>query len=202
MSLPTQIRVLKYYAVFKTTNIDLNELEKSIARVYKVPDDEDSYYIAKSGNVTYVFHTDRVEACCLANVVVSRARDILAACDLTIIRRTVSACCPSSGPAIITSVVSETIGPLTQGTRFSLHSKLAREMPRGLVLNILEPSVCPDLVVKFAVENDGNTFAVLFKFRENLSCLIVQDMRSCPKKGVPEFLTLLGDFINRVSCRG
>lgn len=196
--MPPLCKVVKYYAVFKV-QLDLPKLKSLTRHLYQFSE-EDNELIAAANNIIYVFHPDRVEVCDTNTKIVDSAEDFTRVFDLEPARRRIMKATQTfCGYGIVSRVVSSTLVPLSELNRMTLHYRLAETKPPNLELNIFEPVLSPDLLLKFSDVTKLNAIklSTTFHVHATLHATIVHDLSMCPQPNAEylEYLKAVSDYV-------
>ena len=157
------LRVIKRYFEFES-GTSPRELFEKVRNLYEIGEDrflstcEGSHYIFCEKKIVVVFH--------------SNSKYVF---DLDSIKNRVKSLVGSSiwKP---TRIVFETLLPNIPDLE-TIHFRLSENKPDGIILNILEPSIHPSLIIKFSKYSDG--FSSTYHIDKTGVCFIVCDTTRC-----------------------
>lgn len=158
----------KQYAESKVRCDDPSDILRTIRNIHFV----NGLYAACSEGVLYVFRRDKVTLYSTKSIdfATTGHRVYLAT---------------GSVPALRTTLMTfETSVELSSTSRTDilfldlLHYKIMCHPPRGTEINIFEPEIYPNLVVKVSPFTDG--FTVTFHIKSTGKCIVVCDANNCP----------------------
>ena len=169
--MPLPVKLVKHYLEFIST-VEPKIISNKFRNIYEV---EENKFVSTCSGSHYMFLDKKI----IVASIVTPDKPL----DLNPIRNRVRYVTGDRSVGRSIRYVFETMLPMCDpvlGLDIT-HSRLAKNDPPGLVLNILEPSVNPNLVLKFSEYSDG--FSCTFHVQNTGKCHIVCDTSVC---GSPE----------------
>ena len=173
------LRIRKHYAEFRVTTLEPSKLRDICRHVYWV----DNLCVASSGGALYVFHRDKVSVYSSTPLNFREARSRIrrvtrsfALGKTTFVVFETSWTVKNTENCAATSATSATSPTSASSACLDLdflHFNLSNHLPFGTDLNIFDPDIHPDLIVKVCPFKDA--FTVTFYFKAGGKCLVVCD---------------------------
>lgn len=166
--------VIKVYATF-AVKYDLHSVKDRVRNIYVTGD---GTLLAKSKGRIFVFNSDKVSVCYLPE------NDHMEPIDsLLRLRQIVNKATGSSATGKIQVVVLKTSLDLSSLGESPvkiniLHDRIEKRPPGDLETNVLEPSLCDKLVLRFQ-DNESDRLGIVFHIVESGDCLVFYDLRQC-----------------------
>lgn len=160
------MRLVKYYADF-VMNIVPSEIASKVKNIYV----KDDGYMALAEGVIYVYLDDKVSIC----AVIEEENEW----DFSKVQQRVFYSTGIRCAGRMTMMVFETSFVTTGGPMFldMVHHRVAQRPPTGIVINIHEPCINNNLLIKFSAYKDG--FTATFHIHEDGRCIVSCDTRRC-----------------------
>ena len=161
------VTLKKQYAE-STVQCDPSDIQGTTRNIHFVND----LYVGFSEEVLYVFRRDKVTLYSSKPIDFSTAghRIYLATGSIPALRTTLI--------TFETTVALSSASPTNIIFLDLLHDKIMRHPPRGTEINIFEPEIHPNLVVK--VSPFADDFTVTFHIKSTGKCIVVCDAKNCP----------------------